>query len=208
MQLSAIREAARDHLGVSANDPAYPDARLNRYINLWLNALYADLKADALTKTATLAVDNGQTHQYSLTQQSPAITDFRKALDVRIATDEGSQLKEKGISELRTVGGFHYAITGADQLAVLTTGPNVTASTALFFRYAYWPAELAADGDVPSALPDRLHWVIGLGVAEFCFTQGDEARMPPNLKDLLDDGRAQLLSHMGRRSLDVATRRS
>ncbi len=209
MQLSEIREAALDHLGTRASDPAYPSARLTRYANLWLNGLYADIHPDTFVASTLLVVDNGFKHQYSLARQSTPITAFRRALEVRTPDDTGVQLFEKRISELASMGaGCYYAITGPDEDGVLTTAPSARAGDPVFLRYAYWPAVLARDEDRPSSVPERFHWLIGLGTASIAFAQGGEGAMPADLGRMLFDGRAQLLAHVGRRSMDVTTRRT
>lgn len=208
MLVSEILTAVYDNLGTDAGDPAFPTDRMLRYVNRWLDGFYRDLPPDVLVASATLAADAGQDHTYTLASQSPAITTYRKALEVRVECDGGLQMFDKRISELTATNGPYYAVTGADEVAVLTTAPPVRAKVALFLRYAYWPSRLVANGPGPAAVPDRFQEIIALGAAEMAFVQGGESQFPPTMSRLLFDGRAQLLSHLGRRSLDVSTRRT
>jgi hypothetical protein len=205
--LSQIRTAAYDFLGTTSTDPAFPAARITRFINVWLNGLYADVNPDALVLDATLTVDAGQERRYTLGTQTPAITNFRTALEVRLQNDSGLRLTERPISQLMALGGPFYAITGADQSAVLVTATAALPRVPVFLRYAYWPAELVGDADTPGALPDRFHHLAALGAAQLAFPAGDEGAFPAEYQALLFDGRAQLLAHLGRRSRDAAVRR-
>lgn len=208
MNLGAIRQATRYYLGVEATDPAFPNAKLDLFINQWLNALYTDYPPDVLVRNQTLAVDAGQDRQYSFLLQSTPITDWRKMLEVRQDSDGGMQLREKGLSELTSVPVPAYAITGADGVAVLTTNMSVKASAAIYAKFAFWPAQLADEGDIPTSVPERFHHLPALGASELAFASGDEASFPAVYARQLFDGREQLLFHLTRRSTDVATRRS
>jgi len=208
MNLGAIRTQTRYFLGVEAGDPAFPSAKLDAFINMWLDALYADYPPDVLVRNQTLTVDGGQERQYTFSTQSPAITDFKKMLEVRAESDGGVQLREKGLSEISSYPNPAYAITGADSAAVLTTNVSVKASVGIFARFGIWPAQLSADEDIPSSVPERFHHLAALGGAQLAFASGDEASFPAVYERQLFDGREQLLFHLARRSADVALRRS
>lgn len=206
--LETLRLEARGYLGVDADDPAFPDVLVDAHINAWLNEFYADLPEDMLVRSQLLTVDAGLDRQYTFAEQSQPIEDFRKAIEVRASSDSGQQLREKKISELAAVPQSAYAITGPDDEPVLTTNMAVTAKAAIFLRFGVWPEQLAGKADIPDMLSSRWHHLPALGAAETLFAVGGEGSFPRELKERLDDGRAQALFHHARRSVDVMTRRT
>lgn len=207
MNLAAIRDAVWAHLGTTSSDRAFPAAKLNRWINDARNELTPELPGGYRQTTATWTPDGGTGRVYTLTSQSTPATALVRVLTLRLVDAEGSRLTEVRFDQREEWIGLVYAITGADEAAVLHTSSEVESGVALYAEYETWPAELSADGDTPSDIPARFHDVLALMAAELAFSSGGEGRFPERLASKLLDRRAQLWAHAGRRSLDVSRQR-
>lgn len=203
MNLGAQMTALRAYLGVSDTDKAFTATRLTRWLNDALNELRAETPAGTFQTRSTWTPDGGTGRVYTLSSQSPAVTALQKVIEVRLSSTTGTRLREVPYEQLVAWGGSGYAVTGSDASAVLTTADGVTDGATLYVLYETWPAELADDTDEATWLPARFHDVPVLMAAEVAFASGDEGRMPPALAGKLLDRRAQLLSHLRRRSADV-----
>lgn len=202
--LAQLRDRTRSYLGVSASDKAFPNDWLDIWIGDAYKSLAADLPPDALVTRATLNADSPDGRIYTL---SPSITNFRQMLALRVRSTSGSALRLVPHDQLETRGGPTYAITGMDATTVIETSPSVDAGETLYATYAAWPADLADQGSVPSAVPVQFHDVIALMAARTGFSSGDEGRFPDTLAMLLQDRYAQFVQYTGQRSIDPTLRR-
>ena len=196
-----LRTLIRTFLGTSADDAAFSAAILDPIVQQAVDSLIAsiqDANPDYLVKLVTLVADTTTSHNYTFATQGTPIADFAKWLEVRYDDEDGSQLVEARLEELRDLGTDYFTIKGPDEAPVLVTSADSPAGKSLYFRYAYWPAELVDDNSVPTGIPSRFHDVVALE-ALFVFGLGGEQRLPRELYDRWFDRRAQLLSRVGRR---------
>lgn len=203
MTLTELRTAVRAYLGVQDTDRAYTNTRLTRWINDALNELRGDAPIGYFQQRTTWTADGGAGRVYTMATQSPAVTALQSVVEVRVGSTTGSKLREVPYEQLGAWGGLTFALTGADEAAVLTTGDDVATGATLYVVYEAWPAELSADADTPSWLPQRYHDVPALMATEVAFASGDEGQMPGALRSKLTDRRAELLSHLRRRTADA-----
>jgi len=201
--LSEMREAVWAYLGTTSTDRAYPAARVTRWLNDALNQIRADTPNSYFQQRATWAADSSTGRVYTLTSQSPSVTTLQRMVEVRLTSTTGPKLRELTYEQLPAWAGEAYAITGADESAVLTTSEGVPVGVALYVAYEAWPTELSAGSDTPSWLPSRFHDVPTLMATDVAFSVGDEGQMPGTLSAKMLDRQAQLLTHMRRRSGDV-----
>jgi hypothetical protein len=202
-----IADGTYAYLGTSSSDKAFPRTRVNRWINDALNALYADLPAGYLQVSATWAADASTLRRYTLASQSPAVTALRKIVTLRLNDADGAALREAPFDQLDFRAGNLYAVTGADEAAVLHVSLDVEPGTPLYAVYEAWPSELTDDGHSPTALPSRFHDIPALMAAKAGFASGDESRWPDTYETLLSDRTAQFYAHVGRRSADASYQR-
>lgn len=207
MNLSALRDAVWAHLGTTSSDRAFPPAKLTRWLNDVRNELILELPGGYRQTSATWTPDGGTGRVYTLATQSAPVTALVRVLTLRLVDADGSRLTEVRFDQREEWVGLVYAITGADESAVLHTSSEVESGVSLYAEYEAWPAELAADNDTPSEIPARFHDVLALMAAELAFSSGGEGRFPERLAAKLYDRRAQLWAHAGRRSLDVSRQR-
>jgi hypothetical protein len=207
VNLSQLQESVYAHLGTTSSDRAFPSAKVTRYLNDARNELVAELPGGYRQTSATWAADSATARTYTLTSQTPAVTGLVRVLQLRLRDSEGSRLREVRFDQRNEWSGYAFAVTGADETAVVTTNQDVEAGIALYAEYETWPAELATSTDTPSEIPARFHDVLALMAAELAYASGGEGRFPGELREKLHDRRAQLWAHAGRRSLDVSTQR-
>lgn len=209
MNRGTLTTLVRSYLGTASDDPAYTATILNPLLQSAYDSLIADIQ-DAnphyLSTAVTLTADSSTSHLYTFATQSPAITDFAKWLEVRWTDEDGVLLAEARLEDLRDGGGGLFALTGPDEAPVLRTGADDEAGTALYFRYAYWPADWDEDSDEPTGIPAKYHDLVALE-ALFAFALGGEARVPADLRIRWMDRRAQLLSRVGRRGIQPSRSR-
>lgn len=208
MTLADLRTAVRAYLGVSDTDKAFTNTRLTRWLNDALNELRIDAPKSYFQQRATWAADASTSRVYTLASQSPAVTALQSIIELRLDSVSGSKLREVSFEQLPAWAGLAYAVTGADEAATITTNDGTPAGATLYVVYEAWPAELSGDSDTPSWLPSRFHDVPALMAAEVAFASGDEGQMPGTLARKLQDRRAELLSHMRRRSPDAMLARA
>ena len=205
-----IRTSLLALLGTSSDDPLYSATVLNPIIQQALDALLADVQdanPDYLAlPPITLAADSASSHLYTFASQSTPITDFGKWLDVRYTDEDGTPLAECRLDELREFGTDYFTLYGTDESPILQTSHDSPAGTALYFRYAAWPAELVDDSSVPAGLSTRYHDVVALE-ALFAFGLGGEQQRPRDLEMRWRDRRAQMLSRVGRRGIQPSRSR-
>lgn len=210
MNLGELRTTALVYLGTSSDDPAFPAATLNLLAQQAYDQFIADMldsNPGYLSTTVTLQPDSSTALTYTFSAQSPPITDYHKWLEVRYTDQRGARLIEVRPEELDTTTAGTFALTGPDDTPVLTLGLQSQTNTNLFFRYAYWPAALVTDTDVPVGVPTRYHDVIALRMAELGFALGGETVFPPNLSILLMNRQASLLATVGRRGVQASRTR-
>lgn len=203
MNLGEMRTALRAYLGIADTDKAFTATRLDRWLNDALNELRAETPAGYHQTRSTWTPDGGTGRVYTLSSQSPAVTALQKVVEARLGSTTGTRLREVPYEQLVAWGGSAYALTGRDESAVLTTADGVAEGLTLYVLYETWPDELDEDTDEATWLPRRFHDVPVLMAAEIAFVSGDEGRMPDALATKLLDRRAQLITHMRRRSTDV-----
>lgn len=208
MTHAQLRAAIYAYLGTTSSDRAYPAANVTRWLNDALNQLRADLPIGYVQTRGTWAADGGAGRVYTLSTQDVPVTALQSIVDVRVTSTTGAKLREIPYEQLGQWGGLAYALSGADESAVLTTSEGVADGATLYVVYETWPAELSADGDTPSWLPARFHDVPALMATATAFASGDEGTFPPHLASLLFDRQAQLISHTRRRSADVMLTRA
>lgn len=197
-------------LGTSSDDPAYSNTILNPQIQDAYDALLSAIlrvNPDYLTKTVTLAADGATSHNYTFSAQSPPLTDFSGWLEVRRTDEDGAPLRECRYDELRDAGVDYFVITGPDDTPVLRTSKDSEAGTALYLKYRYWPTAFVDDNSVPSAIPQRFHFVIALECLFTAYGAGGEQRLPRELYERWQDRRADLLAHVSRRGIQVSRTR-
>ena len=204
MDREDLKNLVRRYLGTSSDDPAYANDVLEPMVQQAIDSLVSsiqDANPDYLVKPpVTLVADTPTSHNYTFATQAAPIVDFAKWLEVRYTDEDGSLLSEARLEDLRDSGTDFFAITGPDEAPVLVTSKDSPAGNALWFRYAYWPAELTVDTDEPDGIPTRFHDVIALECL-FVYGLGGEQRLPRELYDRWFDRRAQLMSRVGRRGV-------
>ena len=196
---AGMRSLLRMMLGIDETDPTYTDARLNMALLHGHQSLLTDIEVhtpDFLWKTATLAVDSGETHKYTLSTQSAPITDFSGWLEMRYTDKDGSLLRECRADEMREAGGDYFSISSLDETAIITTSDDSPDSKALWLRYRYWPPDMDTDDDVPGGIPAKFRDVVAL---ESLSVVAPNA--PQNLYLRWIDRRGQLMAHIGRRGV-------
>jgi hypothetical protein len=193
----------RNMLGAESDDPAFPDAVLDPIVQQAADSVVSAIQRQSpgyLSKTVTLAADSGSSRLYTFATQSAAITDFAFWQELRWTDEDGVQLHEARLDELRDAGADHFTVTGPDEAPVVQTSRDSEAGKALWLRYTYSPSDMADDSAVPGGVPKRFHDVIALE-ALFAFGLGGEQRMPPELFARWTDRRGELLAHVGRRGV-------
>ena len=198
---ATIRGWIRNLLGTTSDDPFFKASTLDPIIQQACDALVTAISEenpDYLVKPpVTLTAQSATSHSYDFAQLQ--ITDFAKVLELRYTDEDGAELMEARLEELRDAGADYYAITGDDEHAVLQTSKATEAGTALWMRYRYWPADMDDDADSPEGIPTKFHDVVALE-ALFAFGLGGEQRLPPELHARWIDRRAQLFQHVKSRS--------
>jgi hypothetical protein len=197
-----IKTSIRRLLGTESDDPAFSDAILDPIVQEAVDSLRTDvdLQNPGYNSTeVTLEADSSTSRLYTFATQSTAITDFGRALEVRWTDEDGLELNEVRIDELREAGPDFYAILGIDSAPVLRVSKDSEAGVDLFMRYTAWGADLADDNSVPSGIPLRFHDVIALE-ALYAVALGGEERVPSELYARWIDRRGQLMHHVGKRS--------
>lgn len=208
MTLAQLRAAVLSYLGTSSTDKAYPAATLTRWLNDALSELRAEMPAGYLQVRGTWDADGGSGRVYTLASQSVPVIALKTIVEARVNSTTGSRLREVPYEQLNEWTGYAYAITGADEVAVLTTCDDVADGATLYVVYEEWPTELSGDADSPTWLPAKFHDVPALMATEIAFASGDEGRMPAAYANKLLDRRSQLISHTRRRSPDVMLTRT
>jgi hypothetical protein len=206
---STIRASLRRLLGADSDDPAYSDTILNAVIQEAVDSLRSDINLanpGYNSTTVTLTADSATSRAYTFATQSSPLTDFAGWLEVRWTNDDGLELHEVRVDELREAGSDHFAVTGIDSAAVLTTSKDSTAGMGVWMRYTLWEADLSADGDVPGGIPLKYHDVIALE-ALFAFALGGEDSTPPDLYARWVDRRGSLMHHVGKRGVQPSRTR-
>lgn len=210
MNLGTIKTLIRNAVGTSSDDPQYTDAVLEPIVQAAYDALIADIQLQNrgyLSTTAILTAGSATSHSYAFSAQTPAITLFAYWMEVRWNDEEGALLAEARLEDLRDAGEGYFAVTGPDATPVLVTSPDSPAGETLFIRYGYWPLEITEDADIPTGVPTRFHDVIVLESLFGGFGIGGEQRMPKEYYDRWIDRRAQLMSRLGRRGVQVSRSR-
>jgi hypothetical protein len=200
---ATIKGWIRNLLGTTADDPFFADETLDPIVQQAADAIVAAIlehNPDFLVQSpVTLAALAATSHTYDLAAQAVPVTDFAGVVELRTADEDGAELHEARLDELSALGGCHYAITGADEIAQIVTSKDSPAGEALWLRYRYWPAAMAADTDAPGGIPVKFHDVVALE-SLFAYGLGGEQRLPPELFQRWQDRSAQLLTHVNRRS--------
>lgn len=203
MNLSEMQDAVWGYLGTKATDRAHTAAQVTRELNNALNELVQDTPPGFLYVSGTWTPDGGTGRVYSLASFSPAPSALRRVVTLRLESTTGPRLREVQYDQLQAYSGPLFAVTGADEAAVVHTSEDVDESATLYGVLDTWPAELSDGADTPSWLPARLHDLPCLMAAEVRFGSGGEGAMPDELARKLLDRRAQYQQHVGRRSVDV-----
>lgn len=208
MTLAELRAAVLSYLGTTSTDKAYPAATLTRWLNDALSELRADMPKGYLQVRGTWDADGGSGRVYTLASQAVPVAALASIVEARVDSTTGSKLRELPYEQLNEWTGYAYAITGADEAAVLTTSNDVADGATLYVVYEAWPTALSGDADTPSWLPAQFHDVPALMATEMAFASGDEGRMPQAYVTKLMDRRSQLISHTRRRSVDTMLTRT
>lgn len=201
--LSVLQDMVYAYLGTTSSNQLYTPARVTRWINDAYNALVDDMPGAMVTKEATLAADSSTSRVYTLSSQTPVITDWRQFREVRLTDSEGALLRPLPYDQLRDWTGDRYAVRDPDETVKLVLSSTLTAGSAVWVLYSYWPAELSAASDVPSTVPSRYHDLIALSAAEMAFPAGNEATFPAVYAAKKVDRYAQFLDHVTRRGTDA-----
>jgi hypothetical protein len=204
VNLGQIDDATCAYLGIASTDRALSPARRYRWINDALNELRAELPSGWAYEAGTATPNGGTGRVYSQSGFSVGVSALRTIVAVRLESHTGAKLREVEYEQLQSWAGYAYAITGPDDNFVLHTSPDVEESATLYVVTEEWHTELAASTDTPSWLPTRFHDIPALMAAEVGFSSGNEGQMPERLSAKLIDRRAQLRSHVTRRSADVS----
>lgn len=195
--------SARTKLGVKATDPEFPATVLLAALDASVSELHQDLSgidADQLIGEATLASTDSTGHLYVLATQTPSLGAIARAMAVRLDDADGIELERITATQLDAYSGSCYALLGADGEQVIRTSRSVPAERALFLRYVAAPGALTAGGVVPSFIPDRFVDVLGLMIAEQCFSQGGEQSFPGDQDALLRRRKGALWDYWAMRS--------
>lgn len=196
-------------LGTESDDPAFDDAVLDPVVQEAVDSLRSDINLanpGYNSTTVTLAADSSTSRTYTFATQSTPVTDFARWLEVRWTDEDGLELHEVRVDELREAGPDHFAITGIDSAPTLVTSKDSEAGVAVWLRYTQWETDLTADGDVPGGIPLKYHDVIALE-ALYAFALGGEERTPTGLYQRWLDRRAQLMHHVGKRGVQPSRTR-
>lgn len=201
---SVLKDLIRTLLGSTHDDPAFPDSTLDPIVQQAADALVHDIliaNPDYLVRPAiVLAATSPASRTYSLP------TDFARVIELRYTDEDGAELREARLEELRDAGADYYAITGVDELAELVVSKGTQAGVALWLRREFWPADMAEDASVPEGIPVKFHDVVALE-ALFAFGLGGEQRRPPELSQRWLDRRGQLIAWVSHRSTRPRTTR-
>lgn len=192
------------YLGTTAADRAYPATTLSILINNAVNALLDDINEQNpgwLEATTTLAATLLDGHGYRLP------SNFSKWSEVRLDDKDGAKLTEVRSDDLNSTGGYVFALTGPDGLAVLVTGDTVADSNLLYFKYRAWPSLLSDPADTPTMIPSQYHDLIALYAAEEGMGLGGEGALPVALIRRKEDRHAQLMMHVSRRGAEIGQTR-
>ena len=210
MNLAALRTTALMYLGTAADDPAYPSTTLNLLAQQAYSQVLAemmDCNPGYLSTTVTLTPDSSTALTYTFSTQSPPITNYHKWLEVRWDTQTGGLLIEVRPEQLDRWAQQCFALTGPDDTPVITLGQGSGTGHNLFFRYAYWPAALAVDTDVPVGVPSQYHDVLAFRMAQLGAGLGAEGAMTPAMTVLAQDRLASLLATVSRRGVQPSRTR-
>ena len=209
LTVAAALEQARVKLGVKATDPEFPVSALLTALDAVVSELHQDLSgidSDQLTGEATLAVADATGHVYVFAAQTPPLGAVARAMVVRLDDGNGLELERLTLSQLDAYGGSCYSLTGADGEQAIRTSRDVPANQPIFVRYVAAPGALQQGGLVPSYIPDRFLDLLGLMVAEQCFSQGGEQQFPGDQAALLQRRKGALWDYWGMRSPNVLRR--
>jgi hypothetical protein len=207
VNLTQLQDSVYAHLGTTASDRAFLPEKITRYLNDSRNELIPELPGGYRQGSATWVASSATARTYVLASQAVPVTGLVRILALRLRDAEGTRLTEVRYEQREEWGGYAYAVTGPDEAATITTNRDCEAGIDLYAEFETWPSELAVAQDTPSEIPARFHDVLALMAAELAFASGGEGRFPAELARKLEDRRAQLWSHTGRRSLDVSRAR-
>lgn len=212
---AGVKTIIRNLLATGADDGLYGDTSagvsplLDPIVQEVVNSLIGEMHEHSpwyLSRTVTLTPDVTATRSYVFSTQAPAIIDFSKWLEVRYTNADGATLDECRLEELRDFGGGYFAVHGPDEAPTIELSLSDAPNVPLFFRYAYWPDDLANDNAVIPGIPGRYHDVVAYE-SLFAFAVGGESRWPPELRERWTNRRAQLFAHIGRRGVQPARTR-
>ena len=206
--LATMRNILLTYLVTTADDPLYTPTVLNQVLADAYNGLIAEIHSrnrGYLYKDVLLTPDATTTQpwstqpveSYTLATQSPAITDYAYWIELRKTNDDGDLLKECRLEDLRDAGNGFFAVAGPDDSPVIRLSKDTELGLNLYLKYGYWPAQLAQDTDVPSAIPLRYQDVVPLEAC-FAFGLGGESAFPPDLRQRWVDRRAMLMARISR----------
>lgn len=198
-----LKTLIRQYLGTSDDDPAYDVTVLDSVVQQARDSVIGAIRQanpDYLSKSVTLLADTPTGHTYTFSTQVPAITDFNGFLEVRYKDEDGVELEEARLEELRDRGGDYFCMTGPDEAPVLRTSPDSPAGENLFLRYSYWPADFSSDSSLPTGVPSHYHDVVALE-SLFAYGYGGEQRLPPELRVRWMDRKNEMLAVVGRRGV-------
>lgn len=193
-------------LAIDADDPAFDDAVLNPLVQEAVDSIVTDINIQNPGYHSATVTLTGAAHSYVFATQSSPLTNFARWLEVRWTDEDGLELHETRLEELRDAGADHFAVTGIDAAATLVTSKDSAAGKNVWMRYTAWPAELSSDSDVPAGIPARFHDVIALEAA-YAFSFGGEQRTPAELRARWMDRRGQLMHHVGKRGVQASRTR-
>jgi hypothetical protein len=193
----------RTKLGVKASDPEFSPEVLLAALNAAVSELHQDLSgidADQLIGEATLTSSDPEGHRYVFATQTPSVGAVARAIAVRLDDANGVELDRLPTAQLDAYGGATYALLGADGEQSIRTSRGVAAARPLFLRYVAAPATLDEGGVVPLYVPAHFVDLLGLLIAEQCFSQGGEQAMPNDQAALAVRRRAALWDYWAMRS--------
>jgi len=193
----------RTRLGVKVGDPEFPTETLLAALDAAVSDLHQNLSGidpDQLVAEATLESGSSDGRQYVLATQTPSVGAIARAIAVRLDDANGIELDRLTATQLEAYRSASYALLGADGEQSIRTSSSVPASRPLFLRYIPAPTELVAGGVVPSFIPDRFVDLLGLMIAEQCFSQGGEQAFPGDQAAMLMRRKDSLWDYWAMRS--------
>lgn len=203
ISVASALSRGRTRLGVKLTDPEFPPETLLAALDSAVSDLHQNLSGispDQLMVEAMLVSDGTDGHQYVLATQTPSIGAVARALVVRLDNAKGIELDSLSVTQLESYMGAAYALIGVDGAQSIRTSATVPEARPLFLRYIAAVPPMVIGGSVPAFIPEPFADVLGLMIAEQCFSQGGEQAFPGDQAAILMRRKDSLWDYWAMRS--------